>query len=38
MSYVADVILWLAAGTLAGVFVGEGIWHLKRVAARNSRR
>lgn len=38
MSYVADVLMWLAAGTLAGIFVGEGIGHLKRVAARNNRR
>lgn len=38
MTYVADVIMWLAAGTLAGFLVGEGLGHLKRVAARNNRR
>ncbi len=38
MSYVADVIVWLAAGTLAGFFIGEGIGHFRRIVARNDRR
>lgn len=38
MSYLVDVLMWLAAGTAVGVALGEGIGHLRRrVVARNRR-
>lgn len=37
MSYLTDVLLWMAAGSVLGLAIGEGIGHWRRQLARNRR-